>query len=137
MDIMQIGAQLLKTQLGTNSNLDVIAQALGQLLGAKNGQVDVAGLVSQLAGNSAVQSAVKSWLGGGANAAISPAQILEVFGAAKVGGFAQQVGVSPDSAAGGLAAVLPQLIDKASQGGSLLQGLGGVGGLLGAAKKLF
>lgn len=135
MDILQLGAKLLKDQLGSSGNLDGIAQALGQLLGAKNGQVDLAGLIGKLASNGGVQNALKSVLGGnGAGTAITPAQIVEMFGSGKLGSFAQQLGVHPDTAAGGLAAVLPKLLEQTGDGGSLLQQ--GLGGLLGG-KKLF
>lgn len=137
MDIAQLGAQLLKQVLGTQSSQDGIAAALTQLLGGSSGQIDIAGLVAKLAQNGGMQSLLNSWLGDGANAAITPAQIAELFGDGKLGGFARQLGVTPDAAAGGLAAVLPQLVDKASSGGSLLESAGGLGGLLGAAKKLF
>ena len=48
--------------------------------------------------------------------------------------FAASLGTDTGTAASGLADVLPQLMDKASSGGSLLDAAGGVGGLMGAAK---
>lgn len=126
MDLLQLGAQLLKSKLGNQAaGQDVISSALGGLLGAQNGQLDIGKLVQQLAGNAGVQAALKSMLGGG-QANINPAQILEMFGAAKLGGFADQIGVSQQAAAGGLADVLPQLISQAGGAGNLLQGLGGL-----------
>jgi hypothetical protein len=40
-------------------------------------------------------------------------------------------------AAGGLSDALPQMVDKASSDGSLLDSIGGVSGALGMASKLF
>ena len=59
---------------------------------------------------------------------------MALFGEGKVGQFASSIGVDSSAAAGGLAEVLPQMLDEASSGGELLEGMGGVGSLLGAAK---
>ena len=61
----------------------------------------------------------------------------EHVGSDRVGAFASKVGVDTGTAADGLADVLPQVMDKASSGGSLLDMAGGASGLLGAAKSLF
>ncbi len=137
MDMLQIGAKLLQDYLGGQGNLDVIGKALTQLIGQKDGKLDIASLVAQLSSNGNLQGMVSSWLGDGSNAAIDPAQILSIFGGGKIGSFAEQIGVSPDKAADGLAATLPKLIDQFSSGGSLLESAGGVAGVLGMAKKFF
>ena len=74
------------------------------------------------------------WLGDGANSAISAESILGVLGENSVSSFASSLGTDTGTAAAGLAEVLPQLMDKASSGGSLLDAAGGVGGLMNAAK---
>lgn len=141
MDILELGAKLLKDNLNSGTSMTGIQQALGQLLGARNGKLDLAALVSQVSSGGNLQSIVTSWLGDGANSSISPAQILSIFGEGKIGEFSKQLGIDREQAAGGLAQALPQMIDKFSSGGNLLQSAlgssGGVGGLLGAAKKLF
>jgi uncharacterized protein YidB (DUF937 family) len=137
MDILQLGTKLLQQYLGNQGNPDAISGALGQLLGGSGGKIDLGSLVAQLSSNKDLQGLVSSWLADGPNKGIDPAQILALFGQGKVGSFAQQIGVSTDTAAGGLAATLPQLVDKFSSGGNLLESVGGVEGVLGLAKKFF
>jgi uncharacterized protein YidB (DUF937 family) len=81
---------------------------------------------------------VESWVGNGQNLPVSAEQIQSVLGADQVRQMAAQVGIAPEALSGHLADLLPQLIDKATPGGSvpdaasLQQGLGGVlQGLLG------
>ena len=54
-----------------------------------------------------------------------------------VNNFANAVGTDPGTAAQSLADAVPQMMDKASSGGSLLDSVGGADGLLNMAKKLF
>ena len=54
-----------------------------------------------------------------------------MFGSDKISEFASKLGLSEDEAAGGLSEALPQLVDKASSGGSLLESMGGISGALG------
>jgi uncharacterized protein YidB (DUF937 family) len=145
MDLMATATKMLGDKL-SGANLDALPEALKGLLGSSGGDLDIAGLVAKLAGAGGLQSAVTSWLGSGGNEAISADKIKKIFGG-KIGEFASKVGVSPDQASSGLAEVLPQLVDKFSEGGSLLGGLGGagdlmekaggIGGLMGKAKGFF
>ena len=139
MDLMQLATQLFTQYLGSaGKNLDAggVQSALGQLLGASGGNLDLGGLVSKLDGGG-LASLAMSWLGDGGNDAISADQIIGLFGQSQVDGFASQLGLDSGAAAGGLAGMLPDLIDQNSKGGSLLDMAGGAGGLLGAASKLF
>ena len=94
-------------------------------------------LASKMASSGELSSILGSWLGDGANQAISANSITSLFGSDKVSAFADQIGVDAGAAAGGLAEVIPQIMDKSSSGGSLLEMAGGAEGLLGAAKSLF
>jgi hypothetical protein len=47
------------------------------------------------------------------------------------------MGVESGSLLGGLSDILPQVVDQASSGGNLLEGLGGMGSVADLAKKLF
>jgi uncharacterized protein YidB (DUF937 family) len=134
VDIIQLGAQLLSEQLGLQVDADTVGNALGKLLGDGQGNIDLAGLASKMASSGQLGDIVSSWLGDGANSPISADNILGLLGEGKVADFAGTLGTDPQSAAGGLADVLPQLMDKASSGGSLLESAGGLGGLMGAAK---
>ena len=60
-----------------------------------------------------------------------------MLGADKIADFASKLGLSNEEAAGGLSEALPQMVDKASSGGSLLDSIGGISGAVGLASKLF
>ena len=60
-----------------------------------------------------------SWQSTGENLPISPSALQEVLGSGSIGQIAQQLGLSHGEAAGGLAQVLPQLIDKMTPGGEV------------------
>jgi uncharacterized protein YidB (DUF937 family) len=134
MDITQIGAQLLNDNLGLDIDPQTIQSALSSLLGDGSGNIDLAALTGQFAAGGGLGDVVTSWLGDGTNSPISAETINNVLGSDKVADFAGQLGTDSGSAAGSLADMLPQLIDQASSGGSLLDS---AGGLLGAAKSLF
>jgi len=136
MDILKLATDLFMQKVG-GGNLDAatVQGALAGLLG-DGGQVDIAGIVDKLQG-SGLAALATSWLGDGGNAPMVPAQVLEIFGQGQIADFAATTGIETERAAGGLAAMLPELVDKCSSGGSLLDAVGGAGGLLGAASKLF
>lgn len=80
---------------------------------------------------------VKSWISTGQNLPVSAEQLQSVFGGSTLQGLAAQLGMSHDQVTGGLAGLLPQLVDKLTpdgalpEGGDLLsQGLGALGGKL-------
>lgn len=139
MDLMQIGAQLLQSKLGGNIDTSKIASALSGLLGGDN--FNIGSLVAKLQGNAGLGGMVSSWLGDGANTAMSGSQVMDIFGKDKVSEFASKLNIDEGTASNGLADVLPQLVDKASSGGSMLEsamnGMGGASGLMGMAGKLF
>ena len=107
---------------------------MDSLLGNTQGNLDLAGLASKMASSDNLGNIVSSWLGDGANSAISPDNITELLGESQISNFASQLGTDSSGAAAGLAETLPQIMDKSSSGGSLLESAGGLGGLMGAAK---
>ena len=122
-------------QAGSGLDVGSLASALSGLVGGGGG-IDLGDLVSKM--NAGGLGAIaQSWLGDGSNASISPGQVTDMFGADKISEFASMLGVSQEEAAGGLSDALPQMVDRASSGGSLLDSLGGVSGALGMAGKLF
>ncbi|MBR9912944.1 MAG: DUF937 domain-containing protein [Gammaproteobacteria bacterium] len=135
MDILKMGAELLSQKLGANA--DTIMPALSALLGDGEGNVDLAGLATKMMSSGDLGGVVSSWLGDGENKNISPEWVTSLLGEGKLAEFAAKIGVDTGAAASGLADVLPQMVDKASSGGSLLESAGGVGGLMGMAKKFF
>jgi uncharacterized protein YidB (DUF937 family) len=151
--LLQLGAQLFKSQLDSNHDgkMDIaeIGGALNSLLGSNqaSGSHGVTGLASmigkvQSGGNSDLAALASSWLSNGANAPASNAQLTQMLGQDKVAAFAKQLGLSPEQALKGLQAAVPDMVDKASPNGSidvnsLLQSVGGISGALNLASKLF
>jgi uncharacterized protein YidB (DUF937 family) len=136
--MLQMAAQLFLDKSGGNTGLDVgsIANALKKLLPGDGNDLNIGALVSQF-GSGDLASMVGSWLGDGANEAIGGANIADVLGSDKVASFASELGIDSDKASSGLADMIPELINKNSSGGSLLDSLGGAEGMASFAKKLF
>ena len=82
-------------------------------------------------------SLANSWLGDGANDAISAEGVMDIFDADKLSSFASQLGLDQQVANEGLAGMLPDLVNENSSGGSLLDAVGGIGGAADLARKLF
>ena len=120
-------------EAGSALNISTVVSALTGLLG-QGGGLNIATLVSGLK-SGALSSIVDSWLGDNKNEGISPEQVKETLGAEKVSAFADELGLSEDEAAGGLADALPELVDKSSSGGSLLDSIGVPDGVANIAKK--
>ncbi len=135
MDIMQTGVQLLQNKLGLgDAQSGNLLTALSTLMGNGKG-IDITALISKMQGSGGLASMAMSWLGDGANETMSGGQISELFGSDKVAAFASKLNIDRDTAVNGLADVLPQMVDKASSAGSLLDSAGGIGGLMGMASK--
>ena len=146
MDLMQLGTQLLMNKLGGNASEGGVMSALAGLLGSgdsnnSSGGLDIGSLVSSMmsdqGGSEGLQGMVASWLGDGDNDAISGDQIKSLFGDDKIAEFAGKLGVDESTAADSLADAVPQMVDKSSSGGSLLDAVGGIEGALNIAKKFF
>jgi uncharacterized protein YidB (DUF937 family) len=137
MDLKSLATQLIMNKIGAANDASAAESAVGELLGGTDG-FDLGSLVGQLtgAGGDIAQKA-QSWLGDGANESISSSQLQAALGADKIDAFAQKLGINREQASSGLAETLPQLIDKGSRGGSLLDSAGGPAGLIGLASKFF
>ncbi|MBE9539045.1 MAG: DUF937 domain-containing protein [Proteobacteria bacterium] len=134
MDIMQMGTELLSSSLGGSAESAQLSDALSGLLGGGDGGIDLGAIATKMASSGELSSALSSWLGDGANTGISADSINSLLGDADIASFANKLGIDPSVAASSLAEMLPQLMDKSSSGGSLLESLGGADGLLSAAK---
>lgn len=138
-DLLQMGAQVfsksnLSGEAGSNLDPASIITALTELTGGKG--FDIGSLINNFDSGD-LGNLAQSWLGDGANESISPNQIMDALGQDKIGDFASKLGLSPEEAAGGLSEALPQMVDKGSTGGSLLDSIGGIEGAIGLAGKLF
>jgi uncharacterized protein YidB (DUF937 family) len=145
MNLLKVGATLIQNDSDkATSGLDIgdITTALSGLLGNSSGSgLDLSSIMSGLA-QSGLSDTVGSWLGSGQNAPISPNEVSNLLGEDKVAQFASQLGISKESAAGALAGILPEMVDKATQNeGSavddLLSQVGGAGNALNMLGKMF
>lgn len=137
MDLIEMATRMLQQKLGTQASTGDISGALQDLLGGEGNGIDLSAIVGKLMSQGNLGDIVQSWLGDGDNKGIDASQIFEIFGRGKVSEFASRVGVGETEAADALSNVLPEMVDKSSSGGSLLDQAGGLGGLMGMAKKLF
>ena len=129
MDLKAIATKMFMDKIGGNVDADAAGNALSGLIG-EGSDLDLGGMVSQLT-SGGLAGAAQSWLGDGANEAVSAEQITESLGADKIASFASQLGLNQEDAASSLAGMIPDLVNESSQGGNLL-GLAG-----GLASKLF
>ena len=139
-ELIQLGATLfrdsnLSGNAGSKLDANAIISALSGLFG-ESGKFDMNSLIGSLDA-SGLSDIARSWLGDGDNVEISPDQISSFFGADKLTEFASNLGISVQEASGGLSDVLPQMVDRASSGGALLDSIDGIEGALGLAGKLF
>ncbi len=130
---MNLAKGMLAEKLGGDS--DAVGDVMNSLLGDGD-KADLGSLVSGLK-SKGLGDVASSWLGDGANQAISADQLKNALGSEKISAAAAKLGADEGTLLSGLSEALPQLVDKASSGGSLLESVGGVGGLAGMAKKLF
>ena len=139
-ELIRAGAALfrdskLSGEAGSGLDLDAIGSALAGLTGGSGG-FDIGSLLENL-NTGGLADIAGSWLGDGANQPVSPEQLGSAIGAERLSEFASKLGLSPEEAAGGLSDALPQMVDRASSGGSLLDSIGGVEGAINLAGKLF
>jgi len=137
MDMMKLATQLLASKLGGNAggNSDMVSSVIGNLLGGSGGQgLDLGNIVGNLQ-NSGLSNIAESWLGDGDNEEISASQLQDMLGSEKVAEAAQQLGTDQNDLLKGLQDMIPQVVDKSSSGGSLLDSVGGIGGLASMASK--
>lgn len=144
MDLMKIGTDLLMSKLGVNNaDGDQLSQMLAGLLGGGE-SLDLGGLLSSLQSGGAAEAA-SSWLGSGENQPLDTGVLAQALDGEKLSNMASHIGLDQGDLLGGLADAIPQLIDKASPNGELLdvgqllEGLqgGDAGDLMGAVGKLF
>lgn len=128
MQLTEIATQLFLKQIDTKASglaSNEVQSELGKLLPMAGGDLDISKLISLFTQNGGLASLAQSWLGDGANETISAGNILAVLGQAKVHDFASNLGIDTDTAASGLSDMIPELIDKASSGGSLQNDIAG------------
>jgi len=142
-DLIKMGASaFIKSKMSgdTGSGLDLgsLTSALSGLTGGNNdnGGMDLGSILGKMQGGGMADMA-QSWLGDGDNAPMEDSHVTEMFGADKISEFASQLGMSESEAIGGLRDAMPEMVNNASSGGSLLDSIGGISGAISMASKLF
>jgi len=142
-NLLQLGASAIlhNSDQATNSlDSNELVSALSGLLGGGGGNLNLGAILSKMQ-QSGLGDIAASWLGNGANAPISPEAVTDLIGSDKIADFASRFGLSEESAKNAIASALPEMVDKASPNGSLLEGLigniGGLGGLSDMVNKFF
>ena len=97
----------------------------GEMVSVVNGLIEkhggVQGIVSQLE-QQGLGNTVKSWVGTGANQAITADQVHAAFGPEVISGLAAKFGMNPQDLAQKLAQTLPQVVDRLTPHGVVPQG---------------
>jgi uncharacterized protein YidB (DUF937 family) len=137
MDLMKMGQELLADKLG-----DKAGGLMEGLAGLTGGNLDIGSLMGKLK-EGGLGDQVDSWMGDGDNAPVSADQLKSALGEDQIAAASEKMGVDTDTAAQQLSESLPDLADKFSGGGSMLdpsalmEKLGGASGALDMAKGLF
>ncbi len=141
-DLLKMGASaFINSQrsgdAGSGLDMDSLMSAFSSLTGdSQEGGLDLGSLLGKMQ-NSGMADMAASFLGDGENQEMADTDVVDLFGSDKISEFASQLGVSESEAVGGLRDAMPQMIDKASSGGSLLDSIGGISGAIDLAGKLF
>ena len=98
---------------GSNPLLEMV----GNLLSGSQGG-GLSGLIQSF-NSKGLGDIVSSWVGTGENLPISGQQIQEVLGNGRIQQMAEKLGTSSEEVSGGLASLLPQMIDKLTPDGSV------------------
>jgi uncharacterized protein YidB (DUF937 family) len=115
------------------AGLSMLSNPQGSI-GGPGGLASVIGALTQ----GGLGNAVNSWVGGGPNLPVDAGSLASALGPDILGQVAQQAGLSSQDAAGGLASLLPELVNHLTPNGQVpdagsLQGT--IGSLLGALGK--
>ena len=128
---------------GEGGQAALIAAVMGMITNSANGASAGGGGLGNLLAQfeqAGLGNAVQSWVGTGANQAISADQIAAALGSDTVAQLAQQIGLPPGDTASHLSELLPQVVDRLTPNGAVpesgvsaqdLAGFEGLGDLLG------
>jgi uncharacterized protein YidB (DUF937 family) len=115
-DVVKAGAGKL---LGGSGQGGLMEQVLGLINNSETG--GLAGLVETFK-SKGLGDVMSSWIGTGENQPVSGEAIANTIGSDKIQEIAGKLGISGSEASAGLAALLPQVIDKLTPEGKLPEG---------------
>jgi uncharacterized protein YidB (DUF937 family) len=101
--------------MGTSGAQSPLLRAALQLV-QQNGGID--GIVQKFR-QAGYAGEADSWVSTGTNRPLAPDALQQVLGSGAVGDIASKVGLSDTATAGGLASLLPQLIDRMTPNGQI------------------
>ena len=119
---------LIGSLMGGQQGGNPLLQIAMQMLANKGGGGTGGGALDSMGGLSGIVSAFQkgglghladSWVGSGENLPVSGDQLTQVLGSDKIGAIASQLGMSQGDAAGGLAKILPDLINHVTPNGQM------------------
>src|SRR5262252_1867423 len=116
MGLLDQIAGALNQQLGGSAQANQLTQLVTNLINSHPGGLQ--GLVQQFT-QAGLAEHVQSWVSTGKNLPISADQITKVLGSGKVQEMAKQLGISQADAAGGLASLLPHVVDHLTPNGTV------------------
>lgn len=129
MGLLDLAGQFLGgNQGGGDSKTQLLSAVIGLIQNQPGG---LQGLLSKFQG-SGMGDQVASWVGTGENQPIGADQLQQALGSDQVAAIAQQAGMPAEQASSGLAAMLPDVINRLTprgqmpEGNDLQQGLGGL-----------
>jgi uncharacterized protein YidB (DUF937 family) len=125
--LMQLAMQMLMKQGGGQQGGGGLGGMLGGMLGGGGNQAqavpDVGGLggILEAFQKGGLGHIADSWVGTGENLPVHADQVTQVFGQDKIAQMANQLGMSHGEVSGGLAQILPQLINHVTPNGQVPQ----------------
>jgi uncharacterized protein YidB (DUF937 family) len=135
MDLGDLSKNLLGGGKGIPGVDKLLPVITGALAGGKLGALDD---VLGKFGAAGLGDKVQSWISNGQNEEVSGDDVENALGADTIDDLAKEAGVSKDEAKGGLASILPGIVDKLTPGGKAPSGgFGDVAGQLGGLLKGF
>jgi uncharacterized protein YidB (DUF937 family) len=131
MGLLDLAGQFLGgNQSGEAPQASMLSSVIGLIQNQPGG---LQGLLAKFQ-QSGMGDHVASWVGTGENLPINADQVQQALGSEQVEAIAQQAGIPAEHASGGLAAMLPEIINHLTPNGQLPQQEGlqqGLSGLLG------
>jgi len=109
-----LGGMMGSGQQGAQGQSPLIAIAL-QMLQQNGGLQGMLGKMQQAGFGEQAQS----WVGTGQNMPISPDALTQIFGQGQLGRIAEQLGMPQQDVAGGLAQMLPGVVDQMTPQGQI------------------
>ena len=96
----------------------MVGGMLGRGAGPGGGMGALGGLLEQMQ-RAGFGDEARSWVGTGQNMPISPDALSQIFGQGEMGQIAERLGMSRQDAAGGMAQMLPDLVNEMTPQGQL------------------